>query len=76
MAGPHKTIARLVLTPRQLEILRWVAQGKTNREIAALLYLSPGTVRKHLDNVYAALGVTNRTAAAMRVFADGPAVLD
>jgi DNA-binding CsgD family transcriptional regulator len=63
----------LALTPRQREILGWVAQGKTNAQIAELLYLSPGTVRKHLDNVYATLGVHSRAAAVMLVF-DGSQV--
>ena len=57
-----------LLTPREREILTWVARGKTNREIAAALYLAPGTVRKHLDNVYAKLGVGNRAAAVARTF--------
>lgn len=56
------------LTPREREILHWVAHGKTNREIAALLYLSPGTVRKHLDNCYAKLGVHTRASAVARAF--------
>src|SRR5207248_1608351 len=51
------------LTPREREILLWVARGKSNREIAALLYLAPGTIRKHLDNVYDKLGVSNRAGA-------------
>jgi DNA-binding CsgD family transcriptional regulator len=51
------------LTPRERQILAWVARGKTNPEIAAVLQLAPGTVRKHLDNIYAKLGVPNRTAA-------------
>jgi len=52
-----------VLTPREREILLWVARGKSNREIAAVLYLAPGTVRKHLDHVYDKLGVSNRAGA-------------
>ena len=56
------------LTPREREILRWVARGKSNREIAALLYLAPGTIRKHLENVYEKLGVTNRAGAVARAF--------
>ena len=56
------------LTPREREILAWVARGKTNREIAAVLYLAPGTVGKHLDNVYAKLGVGSRAAAVARAF--------
>jgi DNA-binding CsgD family transcriptional regulator len=46
-----------------------VARGKTNQEIAALLVVSTHTVRKHLENVYAKLGVHTRTAAAAaRIF--------
>jgi DNA-binding CsgD family transcriptional regulator len=56
------------LTAREREILAWVAQGKTNREIAELLWLAPSTVRKHLENVYAKLGVRTRTAAVAQVF--------
>jgi DNA-binding CsgD family transcriptional regulator len=52
-----------VLTPREREILLWVARGKSNLEIAGLLYLAPGTIRKHLDNVYDKLGVSNRAGA-------------
>jgi DNA-binding CsgD family transcriptional regulator len=54
------------LTPREREVLAWVARGKTNAEIARLLWLAPGTVRKHLENVYAKLGVSTRTAAVAR----------
>jgi DNA-binding CsgD family transcriptional regulator len=52
------------LTPRERQILDLVAEGKTNAQIAERLWVSPGTVRKHLDNVYAKLGVHTRTAAA------------
>ena len=55
------------LTPREREILDLVAEGKTNAEIADHLWVSRGTVRKHLDNVYAKLGVHTRTAAAALV---------
>ena len=44
-------------------MLALVAQGKTNAEIAHRLWVAPGTVRKHLENVYAKLGVNTRTAA-------------
>jgi len=57
-----------MLTPREREILLWVARGKSNREIASVLYLAPGTVRKHLDNVYDKLGVSNRAGAVGRAF--------
>ena len=56
----------LELTPRESQILAWVARGKTNREVAELLWIAPTTVRKHLENVYAKLGVTTRTAAVAR----------
>lgn len=56
----------LGLTPRESQILAWVARGKTNREVAELLWIAPTTVRKHLENVYAKLGVTTRTAAVAR----------
>jgi DNA-binding CsgD family transcriptional regulator len=54
------------LTAREREVLAWVARGKTNAEIAQLLWLAPSTVRKHLENVYAKLGVSTRTAAVVR----------
>jgi DNA-binding CsgD family transcriptional regulator len=53
----------LGLTPREREILTLVAQGQTNAQIAATLWISPATVGKHLENAYAKLGVTSRTAA-------------
>ena len=56
------------LTARERDVLSWVARGKTNGEIAQLLWLAPGTVRKHLENVYAKLGVSTRTAAVARFF--------
>ena len=52
------------LTPRQREVLAGVARGASNRQIARSLGLSEATVEKHLENIYARLGVTNRTAAA------------
>jgi DNA-binding CsgD family transcriptional regulator len=58
--------ASSALTRREQEILAWVARGKTNGEIAELLWLAPSTVRKHLENVYAKLGVGTRTAAVAR----------
>lgn len=54
------------LTPREREVLRWLACGKTDADIAALLGLSPRTVHKHLEHVYVKLGVETRTAAVVR----------
>jgi DNA-binding CsgD family transcriptional regulator len=51
------------LTERETEVLAHVAEGMRNFEIAQALWISPGTVRKHLDNIYAKLGATTRTAA-------------
>jgi len=52
-----------LLTTREGEVLELVAAGLTNAGIAERLWISPGTVKKHLDNVYAKLGVANRAAA-------------
>ena len=54
------------LTAREREVLAWVARGKTNPEIARILWLAPSTVSKHLANLYAKLGVKTRTAAVAR----------
>jgi DNA-binding CsgD family transcriptional regulator len=59
--------ASLPLTRREREILEWVGRGKTNVEIAEILWLSPSTVRKHLENAYGKLGVRTRTAAVARL---------
>jgi two-component system, NarL family, nitrate/nitrite response regulator NarL len=55
------------LTERQLEVLRLLARGLTNREIADVLKISEGTVKTHVKHVYEALDVSNRTEAAMRM---------
>lgn len=52
------------LTAREAEVLYWVAKGKTNKDIAEILALSPRTVTKHLEHVFEKLGVETRTAAA------------
>jgi DNA-binding response OmpR family regulator/DNA-binding CsgD family transcriptional regulator len=61
---PAKFSRELGLTIREGEVLSWLAKGKTNRDIAQILGLSPRTVDKHLEQIYAKLGVENRTAAA------------
>ena len=53
-----------LLTQRQIEVLSWVARGKTNAEIAKILSLKPGTIGKYLERIFPKLGVENRTAAA------------
>ena len=52
------------LTAREAEVLHWVTQGKTNRDIGDILGTSPRTVHKHLEHVFEKLGVETRTAAA------------
>lgn len=54
----------LHLTQREAQVLLWIAQGKTNREIGEILSLSPRTVNKHLEQIFRKLGVENRTSAA------------
>jgi DNA-binding CsgD family transcriptional regulator len=66
-SGPAS--ARLGLTARELQVLAWVARGSTNQQIAETLWIAPTTVRKHLENIYAKLGVRTRTAAAARLLA-------
>jgi DNA-binding CsgD family transcriptional regulator len=53
----------LGLTPREADVLTLLADGKRNEEIARLLSVSPRTVKKHLESVYAKLGVHTRAAA-------------
>lgn len=52
------------VTSREADVLLWIANGKTNREIGLILDMSPRTVNKHLEQVFRKLGVENRTAAA------------
>jgi DNA-binding NarL/FixJ family response regulator len=52
------------LTAREAEVLRWLATGATNREIAAALHLSTDAIKKHSSSLYRKLGVRNRTEAA------------
>jgi DNA-binding NarL/FixJ family response regulator len=54
------------LTPREREVLNLIAEGKTNREIAAQLSLSVGTVKIHVEHIIGKMGVSDRTQAAVR----------
>jgi DNA-binding response OmpR family regulator len=64
--GSDQTVLKrkLLVTEREAEVLLWIARGKSNRDIAEILTLSPRTVNKHLEQIYAKLGVENRTSAA------------
>jgi DNA-binding NarL/FixJ family response regulator len=55
---------KLGLTQREAEVLLWIARGKSNRDVAEILTLSPRTVNKHLEQIFTKLGVENRTSAA------------
>jgi DNA-binding NarL/FixJ family response regulator len=61
---PPESAARFALSERELEVLRLVIDGRSNPEIAAQLFISQKTVRNHVTNILAKLGVTSRTAAA------------
>jgi DNA-binding CsgD family transcriptional regulator len=61
------TPKELPLTAREREVLQWLAGGKTDRDIAEILGISPRTVHKHLQRIYEKLGVETRTAAVMRL---------
>jgi len=65
LAG-QRGFAVLPVTPRERDVLDWLAAGKTDREIAAVLGMSTRTVQKHLQHIYEKLGVETRTAAVMR----------
>jgi pimeloyl-ACP methyl ester carboxylesterase/DNA-binding CsgD family transcriptional regulator len=71
--GSHEQPVEQVLSPRELEVLRLVATGQDNDEIAADLHLSTRTVERHLQNIYAKLGLQGRSArvaAAARLLAN------
>src|SRR5262249_54302196 len=55
---------RFGISRREADVLALIARGKTTREIAAALFLSPGTVRKHLEHLFKKLGVATRAEAA------------
>ncbi len=71
LSNPHKPAddtqafkEKFGVTGREADVLLWIANGKTNREIAQILEMSPRTVNKHLEQVFRKLGVENRTSAA------------
>ena len=67
--GTRTGADRLGLTGREFEVLRLVAAGQSNREIAATLVISPKTASVHVSNILAKLGTATRTEAAARAHA-------
>jgi len=61
-----KPLESLGLTPREAEVLLWVAQGKSNGAIAILLGMAEKTVKKHMGSIFAKLGMEGRNAATIR----------
>jgi len=60
-----KPLEALGLTPREAEVLFWVAQGKMNAEIGIILDASPATIKKHIEHIFEKLDVENRAAASL-----------
>ncbi len=56
------------LTPHELEVLEWVARGKTNSQIGVILEISPSTAAKHLQHIYTKFRVRSRTEAVVHFF--------
>lgn len=65
--GPPPGVSEL--TPRECEVLRWIARGASNREIAGALYISEGTVKYHVTNILGRLNLRDRTQAAISAHA-------
>ena len=61
----ERAIAGAALSVREVEVLKWIAAGKSNKEIAALLFVSEGTVKTHVLNIHHKLGVDDRTEAVV-----------
>lgn len=62
----HLPLLELGLTDREAQVLLWVAQGKSNADVAAILSMAEKTVKKHMSNLFAKLGVESRNAASLR----------
>ena len=67
--APHRDLSGL--TPRELEVLRLLATGLSNAELASRLFLSPTTVKTHLGNLYETLEVSDRAAAVAEAMRRG-----
>lgn len=59
------------LSPRELEVLKYIAQGLSTREMAGIMYLSPRTVERHVERLMSRLGIRDRLRLALYAFAEG-----
>ena len=64
-SSPHPLETALGITPREAEVLLWVAQGKSNADVAGILGMAEKTVKKHLGNIFEKLGIEGRNAATV-----------
>jgi DNA-binding NarL/FixJ family response regulator len=64
--APGVQAAGAVLSQRELEVLRWLVAGASNREIGRRLYITESTVKRHVYNIFGKLSVRNRTQAAIK----------
>lgn len=64
------------ITARRREVLHWIARGKVNSEIAAILGLSELTVKHHVQDILCIYSATNRMCAVMRAIARGDLAID
>ncbi len=69
--SPRRAGVQSSLTPREIQVLRLIADGKTNREVGKELVISNGTVKRHVDNIFAKLGVSTRAAATATALRTG-----
>src|SRR5262245_12403155 len=64
----YRSLTSMGLTPREVEVLAWVAEGKSNKDVGVILGIRAVTVKKHLEHVFQKIGVETRTAAVAFVF--------
>lgn len=67
----ERAMAGGALSPREIEVLKWIAEGKSNKEIATLLFISEGTVKTHVLSIHEKLGVGDRTEAVVTAIKRG-----
>jgi DNA-binding CsgD family transcriptional regulator len=68
---PGRTVWPAGLTDREVEVLRRIAQGRSSGEVAAELHISPKTAGNHIEHIYAKIGASNRTGAALFALTNG-----